>query len=37
MTREDVSWGLATALAALLCLGMLPFVPLPWLIGGIDS
>ncbi len=37
MTREDVAWGVATALAVLLCLGMLPFVPLLWLVGKLDS
>lgn len=37
MTREDVGWGLGVALAVLLCLGMLPFVPLLWLVGRIDS
>lgn len=37
MTREDVAWGVATALAVLLCLVMLPFVPLLWLVGKLDS
>ena len=36
MTREDVRWGVATALAVLLCLGVLPFVPLLWLAGRLD-
>ena len=33
MTREDVGWGAATAVAALLCLAALPFLPLAWLVG----
>lgn len=37
MTREDVAWSVATALAVLLCLGMLPFLPLLWLIERLDS
>lgn len=37
MTREDFAWGAATALAALLCLGVLPFLPLLWLAGRFDS
>ena len=37
MTREDVVWSVATALAVLLCLGMLPFLPLRWLIERLDS
>lgn len=37
MTREDAAWGVATVLAALLCLGMLSFVPLLWLVGKLDS
>ncbi len=37
MTREDVRWGVATALAVLLCLGVLPFVPLLWLAGRLDT
>lgn len=36
MTREDAAWGFATALAVLLCLAVLPFVPLLWLIGRLD-
>lgn len=37
MTREDVVWSVATALAVLLCLGMLPFLPPLWLIERLDS
>lgn len=37
MTREDARWGVATALAVLLCLCVLPFVPLLWLAGRLDS
>lgn len=37
MTREDVAWGVATVLAVLLCLGMLPFVQLLWLAGRFDE
>ncbi|WP_417295957.1 hypothetical protein [Ellagibacter isourolithinifaciens] len=37
VTREDVVWSVATALAVLLCLGMLPFLPLLWLIERLDS
>ena len=37
MTREDARWGVATALAALLCLGALPLVPLLWLAGRLDQ
>lgn len=36
MTREDARWGVATALAALLCLGVLPLVPLLWVAGRLD-
>lgn len=36
MTREDVGWGVATALAVLLCLGALPLAPLLWLAGRLD-
>ncbi len=36
VTREDVCWGVGTVLAVLLCLGMLPFVPLLWLVGRLD-
>lgn len=37
MTREDVRWGVTTALAVLLCLGVLPFVLLLWLAGRLDT
>ena len=37
MTRDDFAWGVATVLAVLLCLGMLPFLPLLWLVGRLDS
>ncbi len=36
MTREDLAWGLATALALLLCLALIPFLPLLWLVGRLD-
>lgn len=36
VTREDARWGVATALAVLLCLGALPLVPLLWLAGRLD-
>ena len=36
MTREDARWGVATALAVLLCLGVLPFVTLLWVAGRLD-
>lgn len=36
MTREDARWGVATALAVLLCLGALPFVPLLRVAGRLD-
>lgn len=36
VTREDARWGAATALAVLLCLGALPLMPLPWLVGRLD-
>lgn len=36
MTREDLAWGLATALALLLCVAVLPFLPLLWLMGKLD-
>ena len=29
--------GLRVVLAVLLCLGMLPFLPLLWLVGKLDS
>lgn len=35
--REDVAWGVATVLAVLLCLGMLPFLPLPWFVGRLKE
>lgn len=37
MTREGAAWGAATALGILLCLGVLSFAPLPWLVGRLDS
>jgi hypothetical protein len=37
VTRDDFAWGVATLLAVLLCLGMLPFLPLLWLVGKLDS
>lgn len=37
MTRNDFAWGVATVLAVLLCLGVLPFLPLLWLAGRFDS
>ena len=37
MTREDMRWGVATALAALLCLAALPLLPVVWLAGRIDD
>lgn len=33
MTRDDLRWGVATVLAAILCLYTLPFLPLAWLAG----
>ena len=36
MTREDARWGAGVALAALLCLVALPFVPLLWVAGRLD-
>jgi hypothetical protein len=37
VTREDVGWGVATVLAVLLCLGMLPFLPLLWLVDRLKE
>lgn len=33
ISREDVAWGLAVAIAALLCLALLPLAPVCWLLG----
>ena len=37
ISREDLRWGAATALAALLCLAALPLLPIVWLAGWIDD
>ena len=37
LSREDLRWGAATALAALLCLAALPLLPVVWLAGRIDD
>ena len=37
ISREDLRWGAATALAALLCLAALPLLPVVWLAGRIDD
>lgn len=37
MTREDVRWGVATVLAAMLCLCALPLLPVVWLAGRLDD
>ncbi len=36
MTREDVGWGVATALSVVLLVVTLPLVPLLWLAGRLD-
>jgi hypothetical protein len=37
LTREDAAWGVATALAALLCLCTLPLLPVAWLASRLDD
>ncbi len=35
--REEIAWWLAVIAACLLCLVILPFYPLCWLLGKFDE
>ena len=35
--REEIAWWLAVLAAGLLCLALLPFYPLCWLLGKLDG
>ena len=35
--REEIAWWLAVLAAGLLCLALLPFCPLCWVLGKLDG